>query len=131
MHLFTEQQQQQLSFNGAPENRDNDHTPVVRLFVANTSMVWLLNELDPERPSEAFGLCDLGMGFPELGYLDLEGVSEVCSRNQFSLERDLHFNGKYPMSVYAEAARQQQRITTDERDLMLALQALCRPKPRP
>jgi hypothetical protein len=32
---------------------------------------WLLTELDPEDPDIAFGLCDLGMGSPELGSMRL------------------------------------------------------------
>ena len=44
-----------------------DFVPVVKLFTPDAGCTWLLSELDPEDPDIAFGLCDLGMGFPELG----------------------------------------------------------------
>jgi hypothetical protein len=59
--------------------------PVVKFFAAG-SATWLLSELDPET-GIAFGLCDLGMGFPELGSVTLDELIETGR-----VERDLHFN---------------------------------------
>ena len=114
MKLLTKQQLEQLKRNGAPENRDKDHQPVVKLFLPGTACTWLLTEIDPEEPGIAFGLCDLDMGFPELGYVSLEELQGVRALGVFKVERELHFEGKYPISVYAEAARQEQYITEDE-----------------
>jgi hypothetical protein len=48
-----------------------DFRPVVKLFCPWTTATWLLTELEPEDPDYAFGLCDLGLGCPELGRVSL------------------------------------------------------------
>ncbi|WP_346659951.1 DUF2958 domain-containing protein [Chryseolinea sp. H1M3-3] len=111
MMLFTSQQKQKLLFNGREENRGKDHHPVVKLFLPGTACTWLLTELDPEDPDIAFGLCDLGMGFPELGSVYLPELLEL--RTPFKVERDLHFDGEYSISVYARAASAVECITED------------------
>ena len=72
--------------------RNVDFFPVVKLFTPDANATWLLTELDPVDEDCAFGLCDLGLGFPELGYASL---------NEISL-----------LSEYAEGARQAERIVT-------------------
>lgn len=37
-------------------------------------MKWVVWEFDPNT-NIAFGLCDLGMGFPEIGYVDIEEIT--------------------------------------------------------
>ncbi|RYC34084.1 DUF2958 domain-containing protein [Lichenibacterium minor] len=46
---------------------DIDPSPVVKLFKPDTDATWLLTELEAGEPDRAFGLCDLGLRFPELG----------------------------------------------------------------
>ena len=57
--------------NGKPENRDQDHPPVVKLFLPNTPCTWLLSEIDYQEPTIAFGLCvyslKVGVLFSENG----------------------------------------------------------------
>lgn len=48
-----------------------DPHPVVKLFALGADAVWQLTEIDPEATSMAFGLGDLGVGFPEMGFVDL------------------------------------------------------------
>ncbi|UCJ09110.1 DUF2958 domain-containing protein [Chitinophaga pendula] len=112
--FLTIAQHQQLWQNGSPENREKDHVPVVKLFYPGTGCTWLLTEIDPDEPRLAFGLCDLGMGFPELGYVDLNEMDSVKIKGIWSVERDLDFKGKYPISVYASAARVCDAITEDD-----------------
>jgi len=87
-----------------------------------------LIELDPQSPDLAFALCDLGHGFPELGYLSLAEVSAIRGRLGCPVERDIYFKPRFPLSVYVEAARQVGRITDADyllvriaRDLSLTL----------
>jgi Protein of unknown function (DUF2958) len=49
----------QLLANGAKSaaGEDIDPIPVVKLFTPDANATWLLTELDPERPTIAFGLC--------------------------------------------------------------------------
>ena len=104
MKLFTEKQRTTLLANGA--EIDVDHVPVVKLFNPCGAGTWLLSELDPEYPDEcAFGLADLGFGTPELGSVGLSELSAYRGPFGLGIERDIHFTGKYPLSVYAEASR--------------------------
>lgn len=114
MRLLTLDQYDQLIKNGSPDSFGKDHIPVVKLFMPGTGCTWLLTELDPEYPSIAFGLCDLGMGFPELGYVDLEEILSVRTKFGLGVECDLHFKGKYPISVYARAASAYEMVTEDD-----------------
>lgn len=107
-------QTQQLKTNGLPENYGQDHFPVVKFFMPGTGCTWLLTDIDPEDDNIAFGLCDLGMGFLELGYVDLDELGSVKNRFGLRVERDISFKGKYPISVYADAAREVQQITEDD-----------------
>lgn len=44
---------------------------MVKLSTPDAQATWLLTELNPTEPDIAFGLCDLGFGCPELGYVRL------------------------------------------------------------
>ncbi len=129
MDLLTEAQKQKLMNNGERDNRDKDHPPVVRLYIPGTSCSWLLSELIPsEQPDIAFGLCDLGMGFPELGSVSLDELEAVGKGRPFGVRRDDSFEAEYPMSVYSLAARNAQEITTDNFALQDAAKALGKQK---
>ena len=119
MKLFLEHEYVQLLENGRAFNEASDDQPVVKLFMTNTDCCWLLCEINPEHRDLAFGLCDLGMGFPELGYVDLTELQEAQDFLHI-LKRDCGFKGQYPISVYSEAARSAQRIVTDESSLKKA-----------
>lgn len=92
-----------------------DHEPVVKLHSKYGKAIWLLSELDTAN-NIAFGLCDLGQGKPELSYVsisDLESIRHARLKVPM-VEADPGFEGKYPMSVYFEAAKQNKRITEDD-----------------
>jgi Protein of unknown function (DUF2958) len=122
MNLFTPSQLGQLLDNG--RHRDQDHFPVVKLFTPDANCTWLVSEIDPEEQDIAFGLCDLGFGFPELGNISIAELRSVRGTLGLPVERDLSFTARHPMSVYAEAARQSDGITADSRALEKAVAAL-------
>lgn len=122
MYLFTKAQFGQLIANG--RNRDQDHFPVVKLFTPDANCTWLLSEVDPEERDIAFGLCDLGQGYPELGCVSLAELRSVRGKYGLPVERDLSFTAEHPLSVYAEAARQAEGITEDSLLLLHAVAAL-------
>ena len=95
---------------------EKDFYPVVKLFMPNTSATWLLTEIDPKHRDIAFGLCDLGLGFPELGSVS---IRELLSAQVFGLgiERDRFFKADKPISEYARLARQHGRIVTGSQGL--------------
>lgn len=98
-----------LIANGATP--DHDHVPLVKLFYPLSPATWLLSEINPYDKDTLYGLCDLGMGCPDLGNVslaELEGINAFAT----TIRRDVTFVGRYPLSVYAEAAAEQGAITT-------------------
>lgn len=121
MILLTPQLHNRLLVNG--RLRDVDHVPVVKFFNPVGAATWLATELDEDHDT-MFGLADLGFGCPELGAFSLLEMSSVRLPFGLGLERDLYFEGAFPLSVYAEAARKAGRIVLDERRLREAAAAL-------
>lgn len=87
-----------------------DHIPVAKFFTPDAGATWLISEVDPDDPDRLFGLCDLGLGFPELGYVSLAEITALKGPLGRPVERDLHFVGNKPLSVYADEARANGRI---------------------
>ena len=106
MTLITDEQRQQLLENGRETARNPNHDPfpVIKLFTPDAGATWLLSEIDPDDHDHAFGLCDLGLGFPELGYVSLAELATVRGRLGLPVERDLFFTANKPISAYAEEA---------------------------
>jgi len=104
--LLTDAQRAQLLANGAKTARGEDHDPypLVKLFTPDASATWLLTELDPDEPDIAFGLCDLGLGFPELGHVHISEIASVRGKFGVPVERDLFFQADKPLSGYAAEA---------------------------
>lgn len=123
MNLVPDDTRKLLLANGS-EGRELDPVPVVKFFDPTGVATWLITEMMPAEPDILFGLCDLGMGCPELGYVSLSELQGVRGRLGLGIERDLSFVGRYPLSVYAEAARLLGRITESER-LLVQAAALC------
>jgi len=123
MILIPDDIRARLLANGAAE-RETDHVPVVKLFNPCGAATWLITEMMPDAPDILFGLCDLGFGCPELGYVSLAELARVKGPLGLGIERDLHFEARFPLSVYAEAARLEGRITESERVLAQAAAAL-------
>lgn len=110
--LITDEQRAQLLANGRQsiENTDFDPQPVVKLFTPDASVTWLLTEIDPDDEDRAHGLCDLGLGFPELGWVSLSELEALRGPLRLPVERDLYFRAGKPISAYAREARIAGRI---------------------
>lgn len=104
--LITRAEREQMLVNGRPsiETIDHDPFPVVKLFSPYMGGTWLLTELDPENPDIAFGLCDLAVGFPELGCVSLEELASARVGPCPAVERDRHWQATAPLSAYVDAA---------------------------
>ena len=109
MELITPALRERLLANGAIGDKA-DHFPVVKLFDPCSAATWLITEISPEDPVIAFGLADLGLGHPEIGYISLEEIQAYRGRLNLGIERDLYFVARFPLSVYADAARSRGRI---------------------
>jgi Protein of unknown function (DUF2958) len=123
MTLITQAQLAQLLANGRSQRAaiDNDQgaldfKPVVKLFTPDAHCTWLLTELNPDHEL-AFGLCDLGLGCPELGYVSLTELRAVRGKLGLPVERDEHFEADKTLSAYADVARPQGGIVTEARAL--------------
>ena len=114
MNIITDELRAQLLANGRRSLEDEGFNPlpVVKLFTPDAGATWLLTEIDPDDHDHAFGLCDLGLGYPELGYVSLAELASVRGRLGLPVERDLHFKATKPISEYAREARLSGRIAT-------------------
>ncbi len=92
------------------KGEDFDPLPVVKLFTPDAGATWLLTEIDPDAPTIALGLADLGMGFPEVGLIALDELREVREMLTLPIEQDLHFRATQRLSDYAREARMAGRI---------------------
>ena len=117
MLLLTQDQRARLIANGMSRG---DHAPVVKFFNPVGSATWLFSELD-EDGDILFGLCDLGFGCPEMGSASLAEITALTLPFGLTIERDLHFEGRFPLTIYAVAARTIGRITEDEARLEAAV----------
>lgn len=114
--MILDSQRETLLANGAvnlahrnDDGMTEDFRPVVKLFNPVGGATWLLSELD-EDGDTAFGLCDLGMGEPEMGYVSLSEMAEIRLRFGLYIERDIHFTAKKTLGEYAAEARRLGRI---------------------
>lgn len=98
-----------------------DPAPVVRFFNPVGSATWLATELDED--GIFFGLADLGFGCPELGSFALEELESIQLPFGLGIERDILFEGAFPLSVYAGAARRAGSLVEAERILYRAARA--------
>lgn len=83
---------------------DADRVPVLKLFNPAGPGTWLITEMAADGDT-LFGLCDLDMGCPELGSVSLAEITSLKLPRGLGIERDLHFEGRVPISRWAEFAR--------------------------
>ena len=93
MKLITKAIAKKLPPIGATENIKPEEIPVVmKLFTPDANATWFITEGNLET-GELFGLCDLGLGFPELGYVDLNELKTIRGRFGLPVERDRYYTG--------------------------------------
>jgi hypothetical protein len=110
MKLITDEQHTQLLANGwlarlaSRAGSDFDPQPVVKLFSPGACSRWLLTEIDPTDKDRAYGICDVGDGRPEFGYVSLRELEDLRGKRRDPVVRDLRFVADKPLSAYAEVA---------------------------
>lgn len=77
---------------------------VLKLFSPVGAATWLATELG-EDGDTLFGLADLGLGCPELGYFSLAEIAGIRLALGLFIERDLSFESVHPLTVWLETAR--------------------------
>jgi hypothetical protein len=118
--IFTKEVLARLAANGKAtrlaqqaDQREPDHVPVLKVFNPYGGATWLIVESDPDEPDRLYGLCDLGMGSPELGYVLRSEIEELrinLGGSKLPLERDAWFTTDKPLSAFADAAKAKGRI---------------------
>lgn len=88
---------------------EDQRKPVVKFFCPWGAATWLISELD-EDGETMFGLCDLGHGTPELGYVLLQDLAFLRGPFGLTIERDIYFTADKTLSAYADEARAKGRI---------------------
>ena len=103
MQLITKAIERQLIANWRNRSKATEHKPPLKLFTPWGANTWLISEMNGDNNDLLFGLCDLGMGEPELGY-----VSHQELRN---IERDMLFQPEKSLLDYAQEAAEQGAVT--------------------
>jgi len=80
--------------------------PYLKLFNPCGAATWFISEHD-EETGIMFGLCDLGMGFVELGDVSLKELKELKLPYGLTIERDTSFKPKMSITEYADLIRKQ------------------------
>lgn len=106
MKLLTKEIEEKLIKNFKENAEDGggiDHKPVVKFF-GGGACTWLITEYEPESRIY-FGLCDVGLGFPELGYVSRDELEDVrFPPLNLPVERDMYFKADKTLSEYANKA---------------------------
>jgi hypothetical protein len=112
MTFLTELQRAQMLANGAAraKNEALDLFPVVKLHTLDAGASWLLVSLDADGDL-AYGLCDPGHGFPELGAVSLSALDGVRGPRGLRIVTDPHFKPRQSLSAYAADALRDGSIT--------------------
>jgi len=72
----------------------------------------LISEIEADGDT-LFGLCDLGWGHPELGYVSLNELESLPLPLGLTIERDMSFEPTKTLAEYAVDARTAGRIDTN------------------
>jgi hypothetical protein len=90
--LLTAEQEAEMRLRGQKTNGGDefDYVPAAKVFIENCRCFWLLTDRSPFYEGQAFGLCDLGMGEPELGnvYLPELELFKHATTDEWLVTRD-------------------------------------------
>jgi len=110
MKLITKEIERKLWSNMAkPELK---RVPYLKLFNAYGSGTWLLSEINTAANKVSsedivlYGLCDLGQGYPELGYVSLAELKGQLTFGHIPMiERDMYWKPEFTLNEYYDQAR--------------------------
>lgn len=123
MKLVTAKLREKLLRNGARPGADP--IPVLKLFDPEGAGTWLIAEMNPEAPDRLFGLVQPSLATPpEVGVVSLAEMQHYRGRSGLGIERDRCFVGRFPLSIYADAARRAERVVTSGPELDAAVRVL-------
>ena len=97
MKLITKDIQKKLDAN--LKISEDKRKPYLKLFNPCGQATWLISEYNKET-GIMFGLCDLGQGFVEFGYVSLDELKDIKLPFGLSIERDKSFKPKTTLKGY-------------------------------
>lgn len=103
MKLMTKKIENKLT--NAVAGYGEHNKPYLKLFNPCGAATWLLSEYDADN-QVFFGLCDLGIGSPELGYVSLDELLEIKLPFGLTIERDMSWEPEHTLIEYARKARE-------------------------
>lgn len=106
MSFLSDEQRAVMLAHGATRRRGEaiDPWPVLKLHTLDAGAVWLLTELADDGDT-AFGLCDSGMGHPELGSVRLSALAAVRGPQGQRIVADPYFRPRQSLSAYLADAQ--------------------------
>ena len=107
MKLITKEIKNKLDSNNKREPEES--VPYLKLFNPCGPATWLITEYN-EGTGLFFGLCDLGFGYPELGYVSLEEIESVELPLGLKIERDLCWSPEGNIMEYYRMAKERGEI---------------------
>ena len=113
MMLITQAINAKLKANYTAQQTNGDGAslkPPLKLFNPCGAATWLISERDTDEPDQLFGLCDLGFGSPELGWVSLAEIESFKGPFGLGIERDRWFEPEKTLGEYADDARKAGRI---------------------
>lgn len=112
MKLITKEIENKLIKN--TELPEEERKPYLKLFSPVGAATWLISEIEYGSIEQGnaifFGLCDLGIGEPELGSVAMQELASVKLPLGLTIERDLHWEPTKTLAEYADVARQKGHI---------------------
>ena len=107
MGILTDEDVQELLANGREQKAARergeviDHKPVVRIFAVMSDAYWLISEINPDKPDEAFGLAELRSGQAEMGDIYISELDELYKSHPVPpIERDNFWTADLTLSGY-------------------------------
>ena len=100
-----------------------DFQPVVKWFDQLSRATWLISEVD-DTETMAFGLCDLGMGFPEMGSVSIDDINSIKLVDSYRIVKDIHWQAFQSLTQYANDARRAGCIAEPGPDMNRVIEAV-------
>ena len=106
MAFLTDEQRRQMRANGVARARgdDIDPYPVVKLYTPDAGAAWVLTALAADGDL-AYGLIDVGTGFPELGEVSLAMLEGIRGPKGQPVVVEPQYRPRKTLSAYLADAR--------------------------
>ena len=88
-----------------------DPKPFLKLFTPDAGGTWLIAALSPDGRT-GWGACDLGLGFVEIGDVDMAELASVRGRLGLPVERDRWFTPSATVGDYQRDGARRGRLIT-------------------